>query len=823
MVDLANLSYQTRPTIHHEDSSDEVLATLKLTAITHMEGLLNACHSALAKNQRSGTSYKQLSEMYKTILEDLNKIKNLTLIEIKQDDDSKLQYCTLSESVGGVTEKVSLVQLATAKDKLQKLTTDLPKDYQSYIDHLSEYQLKTDAIIKLPKHGKITEVQHEAVALNISRLLGFNTTQSTVVSYQDKPALFVPFEKIQLLSDFVESNVPNPKESKTSTHYSTIKAIGEKLKYDQSIEDFGKTLGFLYLCNDPDTIGGYAQNKALINSKQLYVFDQVIMTETIGKPYLSIDSRMSLFPSALIAKHSRHFRGRNRTVIEDSAFDAKFDSVVNLFKNKQAILSHIDDVINTHKENEVKIKSNMIKRQQMISSLSEKLNTLNQQRENSKTAISSDMDEDIKLLETALKDEIKQLHENQSKLDNLATLLADAFDIQQAVGSRLQNALRYLPKMNNSDLNETVLLENKDVIKHALIFEKLLNNPRLYSEDGRPYKHPWTDRNNINIINVKITKDNKVQLFFNRDLDMNYLKGLKILANIEGMKIGFNNTSIEIDRDELLKINEISPFPEMTNGFDIKKKYLDHKELNFIQQFYGEGHRTRVIKEIREYEKKIQSHELSTKEKLNAMQYAVKILYHYLTDAADKGFIKHVQVKLQLDIQQQLQKLINEPVLNAKLQEAFNAAMKLDSMAMFNEVLINAIRTNNLQNPFFTNYLDTCIRYANQADNYTEAKNASDALYQLQQTVINQCQSGQTLDATATSLSGKNTIGIMTSLTGNDAKAALTAVETDKIRTSPPKTRPMSEIQLTPKRSSAEEQNAQTNPPVLQNNKKRSL
>lgn len=51
------------------------------------------------------TSQKEQIQKRLTILQDLKKINELKQLCISQDDGSTLDYCTLAEEIGGVTEK----------------------------------------------------------------------------------------------------------------------------------------------------------------------------------------------------------------------------------------------------------------------------------------------------------------------------------------------------------------------------------------------------------------------------------------------------------------------------------------------------------------------------------------------------------------------------------------------------------------------------------------------------------------------------------------------------------------------------------------------
>ena len=369
-----------------------------------------------------------------------------------------MTYCTLAESAGGVTEKVSLVRLAKVTEQLGRLRDTDVADVDAYIAHRGNYKLSTEAILKLPKHGSIEEVQRESMALNISRILHLDTTSSSMVSHNGKPALFVPFENIRLLKDFAQGKTFTPfGSSKSYEHYSTINPVGEGVQGDSFVEDFGNALGLFYICSDPDSIGGYNQNKALRDNRSLFIFDQVVMPSD----KLKLDSRISLQPDDIIMGHTRHGRGRNRTLIEDSSFTAKFDSIVEILRQQERIYKYANRTIALY--------TNEIER----------------------------INRDLGRLHTPLQD--KELKEQKAQF---GALLKDAINLREAVKSRIDKIGTTLPRRSRD-------LSNNDICQ-ALVLEKLVHNPRLFTDLGRPYKNPWTTRQDNPVTLIATTEPGKL-------------------------------------------------------------------------------------------------------------------------------------------------------------------------------------------------------------------------------------------------------------------------------------------------------------------------
>lgn len=113
-------------------------------------------------------------------------------------------------------------------------------------------------------------------------------------------------------------------------------------------------MAFSYLCNDTDFIGMNNQNKAINDKNELYIFDQVVMS----KEKMSFDTRLNLVPIGL-GRHSRHNQGRNRSIIEDSSFDTKFDGVSRLLLCKNDIDSMLDNFLQSHSQKISQIKNSI--------------------------------------------------------------------------------------------------------------------------------------------------------------------------------------------------------------------------------------------------------------------------------------------------------------------------------------------------------------------------------------------------------------------------------------------------------------------------------
>ncbi|WP_454781082.1 hypothetical protein [Legionella sp. WA2022007384] len=617
-------------------------------------------------------SEREKAEKKLNILLDLNKINELKRINIPQDNGPDLCYCTLQENVGGVTEKISLISLERVKKQLGRLCSNLDDlSIENYHTGREQYKLSTQAIIKLPKRGDIKEIQHEAMALNISRLLKLDTTDATTICHNGHPALFIPFEEIRLLSEFsLGKTFYSWLAGKTYTHYSTIKALGEGIQADCFINDFGDVLGLLYLCSDTDTIGGNCQNKALRNAKSLFIFDQSLM----DTHKFILDSRLCLIPGEFLKRHTRHGLGRNRTIIEDSSMCSKFHSIMQLRAIGDKMIQYITHIAWQHHKQQVRIKRQFKKQ-------------LSIEKQSQLTTYLSDLiilEKDAELLRTRITERLKSIDEV----------------LPQTTG-------------NISFLD----------IRQALIFEKLLHNPILFSDDSRPFKYPWTYRQQNKIKKIEEFGDNLIQLTFSDKVSSAMLDFIKRRGGGESITSTSAKT-ITLTKTHLAALREDLLHPEHQLVLDLSTNYLDPADLAIIKEAYNAGNRTYVMNAITTYREKMNS-SISTDEKLKCIVETEKQLKELIDAAYDKGFGMHVIKKFFFDAQQQLQKMMPPLKTPMNLNEAFIAALRLDRVSEFNAVVLEAVRQNKITNLQFTDFLDECILRVGAATNYTQAQHES--------------------------------------------------------------------------------------------------
>ncbi|HHT0593618.1 TPA: hypothetical protein ACTXXA_001538 [Legionella anisa] len=651
----------------------------------HVTAQIQRLEGEIARAANSDSERENVEKRLNILL-DLNKINELKRINIPQDNGSTLAYCILQENVGGVTEKISLISLERVKKQLNSLCERAEGlSIENYHAEREQYKLNTQAIIKLPKHGNIIEVQHEAMALNISRLMGLDTAAATTISHNGHPALFIPFEEIRLLNEFsLGKTFYAWLAGKTYTHYSTIKTLGEGIQADYFIEDFGKALGLLYLCSDTDAIGGNCQNKALRNAKSLFIFDQSL-TDT---DRFILDSRLCLIPGEFLRKHTRHGLGRNRTIIEDSSMYSKFESIMRLRSIGDKIIQYINHIAWQHHQ-----QASRIKRQFKKPLSTEKQSQLT------------------------------------SELSDLMVLEKDAETLQARVLERLEAIDNLLPQ-TAGDIDSFG-------IRQALIFEKLLHNPILFSNDGRAFKYPWTHRQQNKIKTVEDLGNGLIQLTFSDKVSTVMLDFIKRRSGADSI----TNTStktITLSKGHFAALREDTLHPEHQLVLEPTTNYLDPVDLAVIKDAYSMGNRTYIMNTITTYCKKMKCDTTSTDEKLKCIIETEERLRELIITSHDRGFGMHVIKKFFFDAQQQLQKMIPPLKFPMRINDAFTAALKLDRVSEFNAVVLEAIKYDKINDQQFMSFLDECIVKASTATNYLLAQEKSQELSGIAKKVIHQ-------------------------------------------------------------------------------------
>lgn len=624
--------------------------------IQHVIKLLDAQLKANAK----GSPAYVAAENKRTIMEDLNKINKLTVVSVPQEPAGTREYCSLAESAGGVTEKVSLISMDKVRTQLTQLTTAAIGSLDEYSAARANYKLSTEAILKLPKHGDIKEVQREAMALNVSRLLGLDTTRSTMLTHNGLPALFVPFDDIKLLKEFAKGKTMKAAgfSGQTYEHYSTMNPVGSGFHSNAFVDDFGASLGLFYLCSDTDAVGAYNQNKALRNDRSLFIFDQVIMS----KDKLGLDSRLSMQPIEFMMKHTRHGQGRNRTLIEDSSFDNKFASIMDL-KEKQGIISqYAARVIYFHQ----------IRIDEMEKALAGPMGA-------------------------------PERKQTMADLKNLLILRDDAALIKNSVEERIKKIDAVFPK-HNAQISDIE-------VRQAMVLEKLIHNPVAFSSEGRPYRNPWTQRQDNIVKTISELNDTHLLITFDSKVNPEMVAFIKRHGGGDSLAIRSDKQLI-ISRTDLNRLNEAMLHPESQPAINHRTNYLDLNDLKIISKAYESGNREDIVNAIERYQSIMARDNASPEVKLKAIVQTEQAVVNYINSAKNPGFGMHVLKKFYYDVQQELQLMIPAHLKSANMDAAFAAAAKLDRSGEFNQVIKKAIQNDQLASPALAKYLSDCIALA---------------------------------------------------------------------------------------------------------------
>lgn len=617
------------------------------------------------------------------ISRELRIIESLTLVSIQIEAEQSLDYFELNLHAQGVTKKISLISTENLELKLQTFLAANINNNKDFKKHYPSFRLTIDAIIKLPKNGDPITTLREASALNLSKSLELKTTDAQMVSYDNKPALLVLFSPITLLSHFTHGELQSTWNanfwSSTSNtnylHYSIIKPIGEGIQPDCFIEDFANALPLLLLTGDPDTIGKESQNKAIIDKKYFFVYDQSVE----DRDYFTLKSNLTLAPTGWY-KNSRHGQGRNRTLIEDSAFMKKFYSLISLHDKLKGFFEH--------------------------------------------------MDSEIKALDR---------NKNDEKLYRFKSILSDFSKEEESILTTVKKRIENINAVFPPSLNSTNL--SIDYVGKILLLEKLINNPMLYKNNGYPYKNPWTKFNRSLWSSASNTSENQVESF--EILDSRCLQILfKNPVNIE--QLSFINRHLNQKNGDLIKLESQNKvivtqavldkltedllYPECRFQISPEYRYLNPEDLNQISLAYNQAHKKKILAVCRTYVENIARADADEKTKYGFMIGLLQKVKDFKDTLENKGFASHALKRSCFEIARQIQLMIHDSDLKKNLSDAFEAALKLDRIYIFTKIILTGLIHERINSHELNSFLSVCILALLKSNNYEQAKKNSQAI-----------------------------------------------------------------------------------------------
>ncbi|KTD10695.1 coiled-coil protein [Legionella gratiana] len=509
-------SYTNRKTSVREKIDTDIAKKIK-KATRQLKQLLKATRSEDEK---------------KEIQAQLDKINSLKLVIIPTQEGNK-RYYSIADTAGGVTQKTCLIDEDTLKNNLEKLAQ------AQNIDDVMQNKIRMNAILKHPKatlldrlmntgEGDDTEVQREAIGLKIARLLGFSNVTDCTMVYHDTgngrhPCLFVPFGDMKLMTEFIED--------KRSMHGRL------KKKYFDSVEDFGQYSAYFMLSGDPDFIGKKGGNKGLTGTdpKKMYFFDQVFMaTNNFG-----LDRAFNLIPTNFLSNLpnfiSRHFMGRNKSVVNDSSFEEKIQGAIGILQKKEDI-------------------KNMFK-------------------------------------------EIAKANSEMPDDPTVKKLQKDTKECRKSFNDRIRSIEKLFPpiKINGSSKQVGDLVKAKDddnlkLLKKSMLVTQLINKPKLYDKSGKPYRAPFFTNPSTYVKHVSISGD-QVTISFDRRFGSPLSESKKAILRQQGFKISPDGKSAITSKENLLKLNEHSYFKEQENEIDPKHNYIQPEKMKALANIYNESDR----------------------------------------------------------------------------------------------------------------------------------------------------------------------------------------------------------------------------------------
>ncbi len=615
------------------------------------------------------------------ILKFVRQLQSLQKIVIPQDaldvDEAADVYYAFSSSVGGVTEKAVLISAQTLRSKLRRLNEALAQAED--VPALCQDIMCAEAMIKYPKNSAVRknvlieeEVQAEFLALQLALLLGFrDTCQARMISHfiqgRQRPALFVKFDDISLLQEFI---------SQGEMRDAVILGCGEGLLPDRHIEDLGQYFTYLFLCSDPDALGKIGQNKGIIRLSKLYIFDQVIKNGLSVFDNFKLDSNLNMTAPSLKSK-SRHHRGRNKSLVEDASIVSKYNSMIAALRQRNEILDLFQFTIVAHLDTLKRLKSQRPQQKQLI--------------------------KQVENLKAAAYEHHNYVAERLGAMDRFLP----QYQCQQS-------GEKYLPPYEASD-------EVKDNVGQLFLLQQCLASPVLYREDGLPFRsiRPTTKAAKIELI---IDKGEQLEVQYSGELNQEMLEYLGKTLGITSQ----NKRSYLIPKASLALVNEAMIFPEFSETLDTMASFVDSVALRRLQQRYESCSQSAKANQLLEnYRRKLYDNAADSVKagqmKSTLLDFKTLIQIASRQRHAHLGYITHAYRCLHFDVIKQichLHSVAQNPALVDKIKQAFTAAIRIDCLNSLTLLITTTVNKGQLDNCRFHQLLDLLIQYGHDMTSY---------------------------------------------------------------------------------------------------------
>jgi len=296
----------------------------------------------------------------------------------------------------------------------------------------------------------------------------------------------------------------------------------------------------------------------------------------------------------------------------------------------------------------------------------------------------------------------------KTELSDVQEFENDAKQLKEKIQERINKINDILPQIKGE-------LSAREM-RQALILEKLIHNPTLFTDDGRPYRNQWTPRHTNPIQLIEVQGNDMLTIHFKTLVREDIVDFIKRQSGASSIKLNTPNM-LSLSIIHLHQLNESILHPEHSLTPNLTYNYLALEDLEILKSAYGEGNGAALLSLISEYHKE--------QNQISCLKHVEDQIIKLTATASDKGFGMHVLKKFHFDAFQRLSSLINQ---STRLNRAFSGALKLDRASIFIDVLQTAISQNKTHSPSFIYFLESCNNRSTRASNFTQALTESNAL-----------------------------------------------------------------------------------------------
>lgn len=187
------------------------------------------------------------------------------------------------------------------------------------------------------------------------------------------------------------------------------------------------------------------------------------------------------------------------------------------------------------------------------------------------------------------RDDIQKVFDNAKTANSSIPLKTDAWKCSISFNNRIRGIEKIFPSIKVDENRKRVCELNDDqasLLKKSMLVTQMLNKPKLFDKNGKPYRAPFFTNPSTRVKEVSI-EGNNVVISFSRGFSRPLSENKKTLLKDQGFKI-LDDGRASIHKDDLKKLNEKSYFKVQEDTINLNYNYFDKTTIEALAKNYRE-------------------------------------------------------------------------------------------------------------------------------------------------------------------------------------------------------------------------------------------